>query len=56
MIWLYIAIAFCSGIFAGWLIKMPFSHAFLRKELQENIKILEEIKQFRNRHKKTIIK
>lgn len=44
------------GIIIGWIIKMPFSHAFLKRELIENMKILEKINEFRNRKKKAIIK
>lgn len=56
MIYLYIGIAFVMGIIVGWLSKMPFSHAFLKRELVENMKILEKIQEFRNRDKKAIIK
>ncbi len=53
---IFAIIGFVMGIVIGWVTKMPFSHAFLRKELNENLKILEEINTFRKRQKKAIIK
>jgi uncharacterized membrane-anchored protein YhcB (DUF1043 family) len=44
------------GIVIGWVTKMPFSHAFLKKELNENMIILEKIKEVQKRSKKAIIK
>jgi hypothetical protein len=54
MIYLIIGIAF--GIILGWIIKMPFSHAFLKRELNENMIILDKIMAQKKKNKKAVIK